>query len=286
MSEQVSKTCFIITPIGPDNSDVRRAAEGVIDAVVIPVLEKEGFNDIKVAHRMPSPGSITKQIINRIISDDLVIANLSGLNPNVMYELAIRHAARKPVIQICENTTTLPFDVVEERTIIYKNDMAGVVEIKDKFSDMVKAALSDEQPDNPIYRAIEKKMILQNETISDLDKYLIQRLDSMEEKINNISQINSSQTIRNKIKKLYEVRYKRLDECGDLLRVLGEHSKYLPSTVRYAGGWLMDSNEENQTYVQQFKLELDEPTDNISVLTFLKNIGKDKFDILEFKPIQ
>jgi hypothetical protein len=106
--------CFIVTPIGGDNTEIRRAAEGVIDAVVLPLLINNfGFRDtnITVAHRMPQAGSINRQVIQRILEDDLVITNLTGLNPNVMYELAIRHASRKPVIIICENGTKLPFDI-------------------------------------------------------------------------------------------------------------------------------------------------------------------------------
>lgn len=113
------KTCFIITPIGDDQSDIRRAADGVIDAVIIPSLMEIGFKEdnIIAAHRMANPGSINKQVITSVLDCDLAIANLTNLNPNVMYELAIRHAVRKPVIQICQKGTRLPFDITEERTI-------------------------------------------------------------------------------------------------------------------------------------------------------------------------
>jgi hypothetical protein len=53
------KKCFIITPIGPDDSIIRRQADGVIDAVIEPVLESLGFN-VTVAHRMNEGGSITR----------------------------------------------------------------------------------------------------------------------------------------------------------------------------------------------------------------------------------
>lgn len=78
---------------------------------------------------------ITTQIINRIINDDLVIANLTGTNPNVMYELCLRYVVAKPIIHICENGTTLLFDIKDSRTIYYENDMLGVEELKIKLSD-------------------------------------------------------------------------------------------------------------------------------------------------------
>lgn len=177
------KTCFIITPIGGDNTEIRRAAEGIIDAVIQPILESLGF-EVAVAHRMYRTGSITKQVLSRIINDDLVIANLSGLNPNVMYELAVRHSVRKPLVQICEKGTNLPFDINEERTIFFTNDMAGVVEIKEQFEYMVKEAMEDKEPDNPVYRATEETMILKAVEKQDPEKFnILKRMDEFESKI-------------------------------------------------------------------------------------------------------
>jgi nucleoside 2-deoxyribosyltransferase len=182
--ENNTQTCFIVTPIGGDNTDTRRAAEGVIDAVIIPSLTELGFieGNIKVAHRMANAGSINKQLISRILEDDLVIVNLTNLNPNVMYELAVRHAVRKPVIQICEKTTSLPFDIIDERTIFYNNDMKGVIELREKFIIAVQESLNDENPDNPIYRATQEINILKGVTAEEkqISEYILERLDSLE----------------------------------------------------------------------------------------------------------
>lgn len=185
------KTCFIITPIGDGKSDIRRAADGVIDAVIVPALIEIGFQEenIKVAHRMANPGSINKQVITSILQSDIAIANLTTLNPNVMYELAIRHAVRKPVIQICQEGTRLPFDITEERTIFYTNDMAGVLELNDNFRNMVVQAIEDEEPDNPIYRVIEANTIMKNVDEDDPSRFLLNRMNSLE---NNLSNLISS----------------------------------------------------------------------------------------------
>lgn len=81
------KKCFIITPIGSENSETRRATDGIIKAVIRPVLKEHKF-EAKASHEMSSPGSITNQVLHHILTDKMVIANLTGLNPNVMYELA------------------------------------------------------------------------------------------------------------------------------------------------------------------------------------------------------
>ncbi|MBE5086525.1 hypothetical protein IGI03_00540 [Bacillus thuringiensis] len=201
------KTCFIITPIGDDQSDIRRAADGVIDAVIIPALVYMGLDEdnIKVAHRMPSPGSINKQVITSVLECDLAIANLTNLNPNVMYELAIRHAARKPVIQICQKGTRLPFDITEERTIFYTNDMAGVIELNNNFKEMVAEAIGDEEPDNPIYRVIESNSIMKNVDETDPSRYMLNRIDSLE---NNLSDLINALN-NNKYSRINDVKPKK-----------------------------------------------------------------------------
>src|SRR5215207_1311082 len=147
-SSDERKTCFVITPIGSDHSPTRRGAEGILDAVIVPVLQDLQFR-VEVAHRISAPGSITNQVIERLLEADLVIANLTELNPNVMYELAVRHAKRLPVVILAEVGTVLPFDVATERTLFYVNDMAGVHDLVPRLKRTVAEAIRDANPDNP-----------------------------------------------------------------------------------------------------------------------------------------
>lgn len=154
MGEDVKRKCFIITPIGNDGSDTFRKVKGVIESVIKPILLDYGFDDIKPAYEINVSGMINTQIINRIVEDDLVIANLTGNNPNVMYELCLRHVAAKPIIHICENGTVLPFDIKDSRTIFYTDDMLGVEELKKQMKlFMNEISYDDDYMDNPIYNA-------------------------------------------------------------------------------------------------------------------------------------
>jgi hypothetical protein len=189
-SKKVFRSCFIITPIGDLASSIRRSADGVILTVIKPVLLELEFKDIIAAHHITVPGSINKQVINHVIEDDLVIANLTGLNANVMYELAIRHATRKPIIQICEKSVTphLPFDISDQRTIFYENDMYGVQTLKDELREFVKKTMQEDIVENPIYDAIKNKKILGDEKVDEPIKYILSRIDNLESKI--LSQLN------------------------------------------------------------------------------------------------
>ncbi|RCW70625.1 hypothetical protein [Saliterribacillus persicus] len=236
MTESIKKKkCFIITPIGSDNSDIRRAAEGLIDSLIIPVLKDEGF-EVDVAHRMYNSGSITKSLISRILTDDLVVANLTALNPNVMYEVAIRHATRKPIVQLCEMGTKLPFDIVEERTIFYRNDMLGVVEKKEDFRNMVVGAMKDEEPDNPIYRATEELSVLKDVKEKDPEKYdILKRMDELESTIMSIVNSEKKYNNENNLKYYkdwtgysqneYEIKIKLIEPDVDIKTLVKEIAK-------------------------------------------------------------
>lgn len=178
------QTCFIITPIGEDNSPLRRMTDGLIKAVFKPVLANANY-DLIVSHEIDTPGSITNQIIQYLIDAELVIANLTGLNPNVMYELAVRHATKLPLIVVAERNTKLPFDIYDERTIFYDNDMAGVEELKKRLECAIIETLKNE-PDNPIYRVITSKLIKEYLPKDDIISVLLSKIDDITSQISQI----------------------------------------------------------------------------------------------------
>lgn len=146
------KSCFIITPIGDDNSAIRRHIDGIIDQAILPAIGE--LFEIKVAHRQYEIGSINERIIQNIFDSDLVIANLTGLNPNVMFEIAIRYSFGKPAVVIAEKGTKLPFDIVEENTIFYINDPAGAAELRDTIKKFVDKLDWNRNTYGPVYKAI------------------------------------------------------------------------------------------------------------------------------------
>lgn len=65
-------------------------------------------------------GDIFPHILRLIASSRIVIANLSGRNPNVLYELGICHALSKPVIIVTSELEGVPFDVQSKRLVLYQ----------------------------------------------------------------------------------------------------------------------------------------------------------------------
>ena len=109
-------TAFYITPIGEAGSEQRDHSDLFLGSIVEPALETLKLKVIR-ADQIDRPGVITKQVIEYLFKSRLVIADLSYHNPNVFYELAIRHMLRKPVVQLMRGVDKIPFDVNQVRTI-------------------------------------------------------------------------------------------------------------------------------------------------------------------------
>lgn len=176
------KTCFIITPIGSKDTPIRRKIDGIIKEVIEPVLNEFNYKLI-VSHADLNSGSIKKKIIRDVYFSDLVIANLTEQNPNVMYELALRHASAKPVIHITEDIQNLPFDINDHRTIEYTNDIMGASSLKDDLRKMIAEIMStDESISNPIVDSLEKKTLINiSEKIIDYNKLIMKLQEDIAE---------------------------------------------------------------------------------------------------------
>lgn len=113
-------SCFFITPIGAEESEERKNMERVLKVLIQPVLLQCGFksDSIVVSHTIATP-TITQPMLTHLESDDLCIADITGTNPNVMYELGYRKGLNKPVIIITSDKDNLPFDVYDYRVITY-----------------------------------------------------------------------------------------------------------------------------------------------------------------------
>jgi len=126
-SEQTGKQrrCFVISAFGASAEEKRRHKQ-VLHHIVQKVL-KDRYT-VTRADQIDEEGLITNQIIERLLEDDLVVADLTGLNPNVFYEVAVRHAARKPIVHLITKGQTIPFDVSNMRTVQYALDDPDLLE--------------------------------------------------------------------------------------------------------------------------------------------------------------
>jgi hypothetical protein len=150
-----AKICFYISPIGAEDSDPRRHADFLMEFIIKPAVAEFGLTVVR-ADQMGKSGMIGKQVIEHILKARLVIADLSFHNPNVFYELCLRHATRLPTVQVKRTVDDLPFDLNQYRTISIetRDPYTLVPKIQTHISEVanqVRRALDDsESGDNPI----------------------------------------------------------------------------------------------------------------------------------------
>lgn len=155
--------CFVISPIGSEGSEVRANADQVFDYIICPALEPLGYK-VERADKISESGLITTQIVERIVSSDLVVADLTDLNANVFYELAIRHVTGKPFIHMIFDGQKIPFDVAASRTIPYSLDLAGANKGKLELERQAQAFLNNNcKVENPISVALDLNALSHSE---------------------------------------------------------------------------------------------------------------------------
>jgi hypothetical protein len=104
----------------------------IYDEIIRAACREHGLLPLR-ADAIADTGEITDQIHRRLHEDDIVIADVSGGNPNVMYELGFRIGRGKPVILIGESGA-LPFDIAQLRTIRFRRTESSLHEARDQLS--------------------------------------------------------------------------------------------------------------------------------------------------------
>jgi hypothetical protein len=147
------KTCFVIAPIGRPGSAERSLSDRVFKHIIEPAATLCGYTSL-AAKELPGSGLIMAEVIRNVLSAPLVIADLTGGNANVSYELALRHAVRRPVVQIiAKKNERIKFDFSQIRTIIFDiNDVNSESQIVATLAEYIQEAVN-RPPETPISAA-------------------------------------------------------------------------------------------------------------------------------------
>ena len=119
--------CFVIMPFGrkPDSSGREIDFDRVYKDVIEPAIGDVGFDPVRADEEV-NAGLIHKAMYERLMLSEYAIADLTIFNPNVYYELGVRHAVRpQTTVLISADESRLPFDVGHLRTLPYRLDEKG-----------------------------------------------------------------------------------------------------------------------------------------------------------------
>ncbi|WP_415063738.1 hypothetical protein [Bdellovibrio sp.] len=137
-------SCFVVMsfakPIGDYYEKIYQVA-----------IKNSGLQAVRADSEIFGAGKIIDQIWSGINHAKVLIANLTGRNPNVFYELGLAHALGKPVVLVCSNENDVPFDLKHIRVIYYdQTDPFWGVKLIDKISENILSALKE--PEEAIFQ--------------------------------------------------------------------------------------------------------------------------------------
>jgi CheY-like chemotaxis protein len=267
----MSKKCFFIAPIGQENSEIRARSDQLFSYIIKPAAKRLGYQAIRGDH-IDQPGMINTQVIEHLMEDDIAIADLTGKNPNVYYELAIRHGVNKPVINIKDVSESLAFDIIGMRTIdVDFRFIDSMKKCRKEINKQIQTIEngSDNIFDSPIKYTKQAKRI--DESISDLK--------GMDSKIESLKKRPTVEN-RQKLKDLTDAYNSKILQAIKYLpkakRAYGKSKKKLKNRVL----WVDDYPANNKAIMDVYKrqgIEFDLALDTEQALDHL---GKKSYDLI------
>lgn len=153
--------CFVLMPFGhkPDGTGRIVNFDAVYERIISPAIEAAGMEPIRADHEEVG-GTIHKPMFERLMLCEYAVADVTGANANVFYELGIRHALRPhSTVIIFATGTALPFDVAMQRGAPYRLDDSGhpVDEQADceTIGGRLRAARDNTHDDSPLFQLID-----------------------------------------------------------------------------------------------------------------------------------
>lgn len=182
-------------PFGHIGTEEHNRNLKIYQQLIKPIVQECGYESIR-ADELEHFGNITRDIIELLYESDLVIADLSGKNANVFYELGVRHALlRYGTVPIIRKGETLPFDIANYRAVFYSTELDGPEEFRNELRRRIKAFEfnTKKKSDNPVHDIIGDRLItLSFEESVPLEEY--------EQRVYEISRLNRQITdLRNQL---------------------------------------------------------------------------------------
>lgn len=136
VGRQFLDTCFVMMPFG-------QWMDAYYRDIYVPAIREAGLEAVR-ADELFSTGSVIEQIWEQISRAKVLLADLTGKNANVFYELGLAHAANKPVVFTTGELEDVPFDLRHLRVAVYDiRDPAWGEKLKTTLAVYLKAAKAE-----------------------------------------------------------------------------------------------------------------------------------------------
>jgi len=185
-ADNTSRRCFVIMPYG-----IRRDADGNeinFDLVYEDVIKEPAISaglEPQRCDEIQTSGSIHRDMFERIARDEVAVVDISLLNPNVFYELGVRHALRPAVTVLIKNrSTTVPFNINDQRVIEYPGKDGTYRDAREHIRRFIENGLKSTTPDSPIFTILQDaRKDWKTERISALEQHEFQLVADPEKRL-------------------------------------------------------------------------------------------------------
>jgi hypothetical protein len=183
MANKAKRDCFVVGPIGAADSTERIHADWVLEEIITPVMDQFPEFVVHRSDKLNHPGQIDTQMIDHLLNDDLVIADMTTSNANAFYEIGIRHMVQKPIIHMHKKGEKIPFDVSLYRSLEFS--LVKPSDLRDAralLKDAVQAVFADGyKVDNPITHA--RGVLKIHEQASDPQRVLLDAIEGLTKRV-------------------------------------------------------------------------------------------------------
>lgn len=153
MAQARSRNCFVIMPYGErtDVAGVNVDFDRIYREILCPTIESLSIDSVR-CDEIDEAGHIHRRMFEQIWRSEVAVVDLSLLNPNVFYELGMRHALRRSVtVLIRRKGTNVPFNLANLSVLEYvETDAKSLADFKRKLVRYIKAGLEDRHTDNVV----------------------------------------------------------------------------------------------------------------------------------------
>ncbi|NOI93202.1 hypothetical protein F0235_22555 [Vibrio splendidus] len=142
-TDKTEKKCFIAMPISDMDGYPRGHFSRVYEHLIKPACEEAGYKAVR-ADDIFENTVVMVDVLRNLIEFDMVICDTSGMNPNVMYEIGIRHAYNKKTVLLRDDVTKEVFDIQGLRSIKYDKNLR-IDNVQNKISEIKQLLLEVEK---------------------------------------------------------------------------------------------------------------------------------------------
>ena len=153
--------CFVLMPFGRKGDASGRLTDfdAIYQQIIAPSILAADMEPMR-ADQEQIGGAIHKAMFERLLLSEYAVADVTGANPNVFYELGIRHATRpRSTVILFSEGTALPFDIALLRGVAYRTDNAGIAVEPERqiniIARLLMTARTDSRDDSPLFQLLD-----------------------------------------------------------------------------------------------------------------------------------